>query len=428
MRVGEWMDNDLRVQEVMQQISRMLNSNERFQLDDSFSLHISHIRDPGRRSGNKRIKKATMVLEKLLDVKKSVVKIENDDELCCARAIVTMKAYCDFGSRDSRYRNLQQGKPAQGREAKTLHCAAGVPEGPCSLPEIDTFQKHLTEYQIVVLSLDHMYQIIFKGPPRDKHIILIKVGNHYHGCNSLSGFLGSVYFCIECETSYKQDDYSHHPCKGKKCHACHQTGCVDFAPGQIPCHQCPRCQRAFFGEQCMGNHYVYSTTDGKRADIAKKIKNVCSTVRKCKNCNRLLPPHEIETRDVCGTAECPSCKKIPQSSNSPMLHSESRQVRGKEEITQIQKTQSRRYAQSRRKRVVGEMRVRAQTLIQCNQCSQASYAKTSPTLISVATHPTLKNGPNADQCSHASYTKNGLNAIQCSHASYAKKRAQRRSV
>ena len=103
MRVGEWMDNDLGVQEVMQQISRMLNSNERYQLDDSFSLHISHIRDPGRGSGNKRIKKATMALEKLLDVKKSVVKIKNDDELCCARAIVTMKAYCDFGSRDSHY-------------------------------------------------------------------------------------------------------------------------------------------------------------------------------------------------------------------------------------------------------------------------------------------------------------------------------------
>ena len=217
------------------------------------------------------------MVTKLLDRKKSVVKIKNDDdELCCARAIVTMKAYCDFGSRDSRYRNLQQGNP--GQEAKTLHRVCGVPEGPC-------------------------------GSPRDKHIILIKVGNHYHRCNSLSGFLGSVHFCVDCETSYKHDDHSHHPCKGKKCHACDQTGCVDFAPGQIPRHQCPRCHRAFFGEQCMGNHYVYSTNDGKRADVAKGIKSVCSTVSKCKNCNRLLRPHEIETRHVCGTAECPSCKQ-----------------------------------------------------------------------------------------------------------------------
>ena len=38
--------------------------------------------------------------------------------------------------------------------------------------------------------VDHMYQLIFKGPPADKQITLIKVGEHYHGCNSLPGFLG----------------------------------------------------------------------------------------------------------------------------------------------------------------------------------------------------------------------------------------------
>ena len=38
MRVREWTDNDLRAREIMQQISRMLNSNEQFRLDDSFSL------------------------------------------------------------------------------------------------------------------------------------------------------------------------------------------------------------------------------------------------------------------------------------------------------------------------------------------------------------------------------------------------------
>ena len=59
----------------------------------------------------------------------------------------------------------------------------------------------------------------------------------------------------------------------------------------------------------MGNHYVYSTTDRTRANVAKGIQSVCSTIRKCKNCNRLLRPHEIETRHVCGTAECPSCKQ-----------------------------------------------------------------------------------------------------------------------
>ena len=80
MRVREWIDNDLRAREIMQHISRMLNSNEQFRLDDSFSLHISHIRDPGQESGNKPIRKGSMALEKLLDLKKSVIKIKNDDD------------------------------------------------------------------------------------------------------------------------------------------------------------------------------------------------------------------------------------------------------------------------------------------------------------------------------------------------------------
>lgn len=41
----------------------------------------------------------------------------------------------------------------------------------------------------------------------------------------------------------------------------------------------------------------------------QRDQNVCSTVRKCHNCNRLLRPQEIETRHVCGNAECPSRKQ-----------------------------------------------------------------------------------------------------------------------
>jgi len=298
MRVREWMNNDLRAQEIMQQISKMLNSNEQFRLDDTFSLHISHIRDPGRGSGKQRLRKASLALDKLLDLKKSVIKINNDDELCCARALITMH-----------HATIRRGKPAQARKAKALHQAAGVPEGPCGLDELHTFPRHLTDYQIVVLSLDHNYQIIFKGPPRDKQIVLIKAGEHYHGCNSLSAFLGKSNFCIECEKSYQTDDISHHPCNGKKCPACCETQCEDRRRASDTTQTCPRCHRAFFGEQCLANHHTYSKTDGTKADATKKIKNVCSSLRKCPQCNRLLRPREMETRHVCGTAECPSCKE-----------------------------------------------------------------------------------------------------------------------
>ena len=311
MRVREWVNNDLRAREIMQQISRMLNSNEQFRLDDSFSLHISHIQDPGRGAGNQRIRKGNMAIEKLLDLKKSVIKIKNDDDLCCARAIVTMKAYCDFGSQHTEYVSLRRGRPVQERQAKALHRDANVPEGPCGLTELDAFQRHLVNYQIVVLSVDQQYQIIFKGPSQPKQIVLIKVGEHYHGCNSLPGFLGSHHFCVECETAFHDDDDHHHPCIGKKCPACCQTECEDFRarPTDSLEHPCRCCHRFFFGERCLNNHRTYSVTNGKKADPNKKIKSVCGSKKKCPRCNRLLRPREIETRHVCGTAECPSCKE-----------------------------------------------------------------------------------------------------------------------
>ena len=42
------------------------------------------------------------------------------------------------------------------------------------------------------------------------------------------------------------------------------------------------------------------------------------------------------------------------------------------------------------------------------------------TQISVARHLTLKNGPNADQCSHASYAKMTPDAVHAKNEPYAK--------
>ena len=313
LRVRDWQENTLAARQIMEQIGRMLNSNEQFRMDDSFSLHVSHIRDPGRGGGNKRLRKGSAALEKLLDVKKSVVKIKNLDELCCARAIVTIKAFHDLGCKHQDYQNLQKGFPMQKEKAQELHRAAGVPEGSCGLSEIQQFQDHLSEYQIVVLSVDHGYQIIFKGPtqPKEKQIVLIKVGEHFHGCHSLAGFLGRGYFCLDCEKSFDHDDMKDHPCSGKKCRACHQTECPDYhnTHGEAATLPCDRCHRSFFGPRCLENHYAYSTVIGKKANPSEKIKNVCATQRKCPTCRRLLRPSELKTKHECGTAECPSCKE-----------------------------------------------------------------------------------------------------------------------
>ena len=120
-----------------------------------------------------------------LNFKRSVVRINSDDNLYCARATVTTTAHLhkDDGVDEMRlYENLRRGLPVQGTRARALLQEAEVPEGPCGMCKLDTFQKALSPaYQICVLSVDKPHMIIFKGPPADKKILPIQTDAHFQG-------------------------------------------------------------------------------------------------------------------------------------------------------------------------------------------------------------------------------------------------------
>ncbi|KAL9952108.1 hypothetical protein ACROYT_G039315 [Oculina patagonica] len=310
LSVRDWRDNTLPARQVLDQLSNMLNSDQQFRIDDSFNLNISHIQDPGR--GGRPPKVGLDAIEKILDEKKSVIKITNTDSLCCARALVTMKAHRDLGASDNRYKNIRQGSRVQERLAKELHRSAGVAEGPCGLDELQKFQVSLAEYQIVVISVQHGYQIIYKGPqrPEAKRLILIKNGDHYHGCNSLKGFFDKNFYCIECEKGYDHNNAKDHRCLGRKCFACHQSDCRDYkrAEGETAQVRCNDCGRCFFGDRCFKNHKQRQSDDGKKADGRKK-NSVCHTRKKCERCRKTYEGYELTNGHRCGHAECPSCRK-----------------------------------------------------------------------------------------------------------------------
>ena len=190
--VGEWINHERNARQLLEKITQILNSNEQFQVDNSFHIEVTHIQDPGRGSGRPRFQLATRHIEKALRDKRSVILIHNQDELCCARALVTVQAFREEGKH---YNEIKRGRSEQEKRAKALYAAARVPKGPCGLGEMALFQIVLSEYQIIVVSMDQAGQIIFKGPsqPKDKQLILIKLGQHYHACTSLSGIFGKVY-------------------------------------------------------------------------------------------------------------------------------------------------------------------------------------------------------------------------------------------
>ena len=89
----------------------------------------------------------------LLRSKRSVVRITNDDELCCAKAIVVAKAIAD---EDGRLKVIKDSRShLQENLARAPHEEARVPIGPCGLDQIKLFEIILDEYQFIVISAEH---------------------------------------------------------------------------------------------------------------------------------------------------------------------------------------------------------------------------------------------------------------------------------
>ncbi len=223
---------------------------------------MTFIQTPGPSSGNGNINKpGRKAIERLLDSKRSVVRIYNEDELCCARAIVTMQAWChkdDNVNGIRNYDNLRRVRPIQTRLAELfLHMQAGIPFGPCGT-QVKIISPRLLDF----LSLMFYSKLVFlasllgtptissnpalisaesvvrgctplHGPPAVHVIQLIKVDEHYHGCMSFGGFLSKSYFCRDCNRAFDHDDIENHPCVGKKCPSCERKGCVDFFTAKI---------------------------------------------------------------------------------------------------------------------------------------------------------------------------------------------------
>ena len=104
---------------------------------DGFFAEPTFVKRLGRGGAFERNNPERIAWEKIAKKKKCIIRIPNKDDLCCARAIITMKERVDKGSH---YQNLRCRRPIQERWACLLHQEAGVPEGPCGFEELQKFQ------------------------------------------------------------------------------------------------------------------------------------------------------------------------------------------------------------------------------------------------------------------------------------------------
>ena len=82
----------LTTERILSEVQRVVQSNQHFRLNDTVDVNVIHVSMP---SGGKRRKRTDVSLERQLEKKRSVVRIQNNDDLCMARALVVAKAKVD---------------------------------------------------------------------------------------------------------------------------------------------------------------------------------------------------------------------------------------------------------------------------------------------------------------------------------------------
>ena len=91
--MGEWREGGARLDALFDRLAQALNSNEQFEMDDSFQLSITQVHHAPRGTGKpRRTKPGHATLQTLTRTSKSVIRIRDNDDLCCARALVVAKA------------------------------------------------------------------------------------------------------------------------------------------------------------------------------------------------------------------------------------------------------------------------------------------------------------------------------------------------
>ena len=307
LQAGEWREGGERMDALFNRLAQALNSNEQFEMDDSFQLSITQVHHAPQGTGKpRRGKPGHPTMQLLTSQKRSVIRINNRDEFCCARALVVAKARLD---QHPKWSSIRHGGKLQRTLALELQHEAKVPLGPCSYDALTAFSAapSLANYQIILADAHRSFHITTFGDTQDKQLILLHDHDHYDVITRLPGFFGSSYVCAHCWKPYNTQ--GEHRCnKKKQCGACRQKECPDFQAayprGQKATRRCQQCHRDFFGETCYQTHLV---KDHAGKPVTNPQSSVCFLRRRCPNCLKQDVGVERIQRHQCYYVDCPSC-------------------------------------------------------------------------------------------------------------------------
>ena len=134
---------ELTTEKVLSHVEKVVQSNDEFRLNNTVNIDLIHVEMP-LGSGRSKAKRDIVDIREYLRKKKSVIPINNKDNLCLARALVVSIARIE---KDPRYKRIiEPGNSIQRERAFDLHEAANVRSRtvstiPCQLSDHCRFRR-----------------------------------------------------------------------------------------------------------------------------------------------------------------------------------------------------------------------------------------------------------------------------------------------
>lgn len=321
----------LNADKVMSEISKVLNSNENIPVDEHLLVTIGSIDIPkgGSWSGNKLPVTSLFGPNSSLAKKKSVLYVENDNNLCLPISIglcfmktckkVNAETWSGLVGEDMgtmldhviRHKTIpkwyygdlfkKSRRKLQTEMAKKLCERAGVPvDRYLGLNDIVPFETLLNVSIYVVSSRvgNKFIRVKPEGVQLTRlYLYHVETENekHWHGIGNIQGFFNCTYFCHTCLKPYKNKDK--HVCE-TSCDVCLHDTCPKTEI-QVGCRDCGRVCRSL---ACYERHKI-----GKMVHNGR-IPPACELWHQCKKCRVKLSLAKRNPKlHVCGEWQCASC-------------------------------------------------------------------------------------------------------------------------
>jgi hypothetical protein len=224
-----------------------------------------------------------LTIQGRLSKMRSVIKIQNYDNMCLLRAILVAIAYYNNEPYKKTYKLPNNERMAS--HVKIIKKHLNLPETGCGLTEIFQIEAFLEDYCITLIDGHCLSKFYYKGPKKDKYLYILYSRSHYNVILSMKSYIEQPYYCDACNVAYP--DVMRHSCPSL-CNTCKQSNCNLSEEKYLKCSNCTMRAKNI---HCLQRHQDLICNKRKICPVCSNLigkTHICLNQQYCQKCKLVV--------------------------------------------------------------------------------------------------------------------------------------------